>query len=558
MIGNSQYKPIRKKTSKHFIILYTLFLILLIYGTFLGIFLTIQRINNSDDPDSESIIDVILDGVKKLSPDTKYTINSYTDTYDNNSITITNYYDVDGNVSTEDSADANYRSRIQYVQIDGLKNKDIQYKINEKLKGKAYVLGYNDYYISSYVTANFSNILSVILYNSNEVDTLNIDLSTGNDIALEDLFVSSATVNSYLANALYKTLAWQSAQTPDGQEMKETTDMTNIDTSEYEDKFLMLINNYKKQKNQLKYVIQPNSIVVYGLIDKNIIDTEHPEYLGITINLIDYIDEVAMYKRFLTKKSVFENDNLGMKNTIVFTRAVGDSEYENRMTYGKLQNNIFIEELLLTYGKYEDHVNVAKDYIKSLSEDQKANLINQTSNSKGTFFQREYYLDYIPAEEYYVIRTTSYQAMCAIDYFRNNAFLDYIKVCALPRVEAGLNGFTEHMADNFPNLEILPTKYESYYISTTGEFLGNTEEEAKAKIREKKQKEEQERLEQERLIQEQLRQEQEAQNNVNQDTTNTISPTNEIDTNSINSNTISNEVSHNVVKLYNTFNYAVD
>ena len=37
------------------------------------------------------------------------------------------------------------------------------------------------------------------------------------------------------------------------------------------------------------------------------------------------------------------------------------------------------------------------------------------------------------------------------------------------------------MKDYFPNLEILPTKSESFYISETGEFLGNTVEEAKLK-----------------------------------------------------------------------------
>ena len=37
------------------------------------------------------------------------------------------------------------------------------------------------------------------------------------------------------------------------------------------------------------------------------------------------------------------------------------------------------------------------------------------------------------------------------------------------------------MANDFPNLEIMETEYKDYYISKSGEFLGNTKEEIEAK-----------------------------------------------------------------------------
>jgi len=45
-----------------------------------------------------------------------------------------------------------------------------------------------------------------------------------------------------------------------------------------------------------------------------------------------------------------------------------------------------------------------------------------------------------------------------------------------------LKGFEVYFSDDFPNLTILPSKNKQYYISIDGEFLGNTEEEAKESL----------------------------------------------------------------------------
>lgn len=499
-VENSEGIEEIKEGNKKFIIKFIIFLLILILITALAIFFTIRYLNSES---TENILEneVEVEETKKVAEDSKYAINSYTETYNTNSIKITKYYDTDGKLTTEDRyTDNNYQYNIQFIQIDGLKNKDIQSKVNKKLKQVAYEL--KDKFVYTNVTANFSNILSVQCFNDNgQVNTINIDLSTGEDIPLEKVFVSSATINSYLSEGLYKTLAWQNLEVVDGEEVNN--DMDNVDTSEYEDKFIMIINNYNKAKNNLKYSIYPSKISIYGLIDKNILDAEIYEQTSIDINLIDHIKEVAMYKRYLTKESIFENDNIGLKDIIVLTGYAQQEKYMTRISYGKISNNIFTEEVLFKNLDKDDEIEVCIKYIEKLSEEQKATLKNQAYDNKGYFFQREYNIYDDSENDYYVINTYSYQAVCSISYFENEAFKDYINLNAIPRANIGLMGFSEYMKEDFPNLEILEGKAEDYYISKSGEFLGNTKEEANKKIKKQQKLNQQEvELEREENIQE--------------------------------------------------------
>lgn len=499
-VENSEELEKIKKGNKKFFIKFAIFLIILILITALAIYFTITYLEKNKK-DSENILknEVEIEEIKKTAEDRKYAINSYTETYDTNSLKISRYYDIDGKISTEDRyIDNNYQYHIQFIQIDGLKNKEIQNRVNERLKQIAYEL--KDRFVYTNVTANFSNILSVQCSNDNgHINTLNIDLSTGEDIPLEKVFVSSATINSYLSEGLYKTLAWQNLEVVDGEEVKN--DMDKVDTSEYEDKFMMIINNYNNAKSNLKYNIYPSKISIYGLIDKNILDTDIYEQTSIEISLIEHMEEVAIYKRYLTKESIFETDNLGSKDIIVLTGDAQQEEYMTRISYGKISNNIFMEELLLKNLDKDDKMEVCIKYIEKLSEEQKEILKNQAYDNKGYFFQREYNIYDDSENDYYVINTYSYQAICSISYFENEAFKDYINLNATPRASVGLMGFSEYMKKDFPNLEILEEKTEVYYISKLGEFLGNTKEEVDRK-RMEQQKLNEQTVEVEEIIQE--------------------------------------------------------
>ncbi len=304
-------------------------------------------------------------------------------------------------------------------------------------------------------------------------------MATGEDIKFEDIFVSSATINSYLAEGLYKTLAWESLIVDEDGNYQNNMD--NVDTSEYEDKFIMFINNFNKSKDNLKYSISPSSINIYGLLDKNIIDSEYLNEMSVNIDLVEHMNEVAVYKRFLTNESIFEDDTLGAKNIIVLTGNAMEEQDMTRISYGKITDNIFVEEVLMHNLQDEEVFNFGKKYIENLSKEQQEVLKNQTPNNIGRFYQREFNIFYDEEDEYYIINSSVYQAICPISYFKSNAFKDYIELNTIPKASAGLLGFTEYMANDFPNLEIMETEYKDYYISKSGEFLGNTKEEIEAK-----------------------------------------------------------------------------
>lgn len=461
-----------KKSNKKFIVKFILFLIFLILITVLSIYFSIEYFEQQDNKENENntIEDEIkIEEVKNEAKDSKYGIKSYTETYNVNSIEIVSYYDMEGNIVTKEIYDGHdYQSRIQFIQIYGLKDKNIQNKINERLKKEAYGLNCN--FVYAIIEANFSNILSLEYFGDNsKVATLNINLVTSEDIKFEDIFVSSATINSYLAEGLYKTLAWESLEVDEEGNYKNNMD--DVDTSEYEDKFIMFINNFNKSKDDLKYSISPSSINIYGLLDKNILDSEYLNEMSVNIDLVEHMNEVAVYKRFLTNESIFENDSLGTKNIIVLTGNAMEEQDMTRISYGKITDNIFIEEVLMNNFQNEEEFNFAKKYIENLSKEQQEVLRKQTPNNIGRFYQREFNIFYDEENEYYVINSTVYQAICPISYFKSNAFKDYIELNTIPKASAGLLGFTEYMVNDFPNLEIMDTEYKDYYISKSGKFL---------------------------------------------------------------------------------------
>lgn len=465
----------KEKNLKSFIIKFAIFSILLIGLTIFAIYITIQYINQNDNTFEQKTTEPIeKDKTKVTATDSKYGIQSYNETYDLNSLQITNYYDVNGKITTENPMTADMTDvYVNYIEIQGLKDKSIQNSINDKLKQTAYSLKNDKSCVHSWVTANFSNVLSVNFHTDyNDNKGLNIDLTTGNDIPLEKVFVSSAPLNTYLADGLYKSLAWIESEKEDYESLH---DMNNYDTSEYEDKFLMLINKYNKIKDNIEYNIFPSAISIYGLIDKEIVDNDNIDN-SINIEFFEHIEEIAIYKRFLTTQNIYENDDIGAKDIIVLTPYIEVDGYIKNLSYGKIQDNIFVEEVI--EGDLENISNLESitEYIKKLSNEQKETLKKRNLGDTGLFFQRIYYIE--ENEKYNVIYLSTSETTCSRDYFENSAFKDYIKLKLSPTVEAQLLKFDPYMKDTFPNMKISDETHSEVYISKDGKFLGYTEQEA--------------------------------------------------------------------------------
>lgn len=152
------------KTNKKFIIKFSIFVVVLLLITGGAIYFTIKYLNEPNKENQEEIS--VSEETKQKAEDSKYAIKSYAETYDTNSLKITKYYDIDGKITTEletGISNASYNTCIEYIQIDGLKDKNIQQSINDRLKQESYNL--KDKYVYPQVTANFANVLSVNIYN---------------------------------------------------------------------------------------------------------------------------------------------------------------------------------------------------------------------------------------------------------------------------------------------------------------------------------------------------------------------------------------------------------
>ena len=157
--------------------------------------------------------------------------------------------------------------------------------------------------------------------------------------------------------------------------------------------------------------------------------------------------------------------------------------------------------------------------------------MNNTKSNRGVFFQREYQTWYDDEKNYTVVNVRTHQATCSTAYFQNDAFLDYIKLKAMPRGDTLLIGFEEFYQDKFPNLSILESKHEDYYLNEKGEIIARSYEE----------------------IQEYLRKEQMKNEEQNKTTNNIITNTIDVNNNTTNTKQKNNAVTNtNILPKTNT------
>ena len=464
-----------KSANKKFIIEYIIFII--IFGLITGglIYFSIKQLNTKNEGTTTETKIEETDIDKPIAQDSKYAINSYAETYNENSLTI-KYY------AGNDQLVENTYGGEEYAQIEGLLDKDIQNNINKRLKETAKKLKEGNRRTFTQVTANYGNILSAVIYNEDDKrETLNIDLSTGNDISIEEVFVSSAPINSLIMEGVFNSLAWDKLYA-NYDKNEGMLDMNKTDTSEYEDIALKVINNFKSKGKDIQYFITTTGICIYGITDQNMYISNEGEP-SINVEFIGHREDVAIYKRFLTQNSIYENDSIGEKDIIIFTDNIYDNKYIYNIEYGK-EDNIFVEEAFTFYDENakgnKKTFETIKKYITNKAEEDKQKIKSQTDTKSGAFYQKEIILTKL--EKYYHATITEYQATCEISYFEDEGFKDYAKMKNAPRAEVGMNGFTEYDKDKYPNLNILKNKTTDIYFDNEGNYIGTTEAEAKSKV----------------------------------------------------------------------------
>ena len=292
----------------------------------------------------------IKDGVKGAE---------FGDTYSTNALNWEKVY-------YEDNTIAGY-----YYQISGLKNKDIQSKVNKKLKQTAIDFGKeayeailndkkeNGYYGSDYyvysnnevfdldvfdeeyglkptswkayfdqcIVGSFSNVISVATgsygnetwtnkyyWNRKADKYVNVDLNTGEDLSIECLFTGDSDIISILRNLLYMELAdYDSLEYIEDPEHPLSEDEDNYwmwGKEEYKEIFedkLEKLIAKFKYSNDYTFYFSPEE---FGFrIDDYLVEKKYIELEG----------NIAIYNRYSKDKNLYEDENIAYNGLSVFT-----------------------------------------------------------------------------------------------------------------------------------------------------------------------------------------------------------------------------------------------
>ncbi len=217
-----------------------------------------------------------------------------------------------------------------YIQISGLKNKTVQSAINKKIYDTFMELSKADYppypgirtrlalfdenrdefsgYLSTFVEASFNNILSVMIYKYNyywsedgasidieDIRTLNLDMSTGKEIFIGDLFADNVDGIAYINEKILE----ESAK-PEAFDEPPTSYFEEKNANIYFRRAFEGINF-----NQKYYIDQDDGSLHI------ILDYENPEIANIfssTDYAIDLHGIHAYESRFMTTESLFTDE----------------------------------------------------------------------------------------------------------------------------------------------------------------------------------------------------------------------------------------------------------
>ncbi len=295
---------------------------------------------------------------------------------------------------------------MNYLQISGLKNKEIENNINAQLKAfyeetKALVekqKNPEECFLFSREEANFNDVLSIQSYGScydeygepifDHYRYFNISLKDGKEISFEDLFTDKTVINSLLTQALTYTISLQEEENSiyydeeGNQQHSDEKEKVNI-----EDEVWKLIQNLDK-KNISFFFDTKGILLEIGSYDVHLPIDKYGEYF-------------AYPTKYRSKDSLYIED-IGFKNISYVTQA-------NPLLYyqvGYQNDNLFVDTIFTTDGsemeweekqkinqlfQFED---IQKEFLKQVDTNQ-FQYFNVTGEvSKNTDFST-YYLGYL-------------------------------------------------------------------------------------------------------------------------------------------------------------------
>ena len=275
---------------------------------------------------------------------------------------------------------------IRYIQISGLKNKEIENKINKEIEQTALncykeeVKDLNEVVniqISMGDVSNFANTISFALSYYAKIDDdddgfyqgiqgLNYDLNTGKKITIDKVFTSDVPIENVLRKSAYYSLIENRV------EENQAGDLPVSDYGNIADDIAEIIYAYKIGKITEFYYTPRFIYIVYA-------------NRTITIDMKNYSEYIAIYNRYLSDESLYEANNIGIKNLYTLSR-----RYNNIYYYTNYQNedNYFIDISIDFQSTEED------EFAKKIVDDKIAKIENEIEKvkQKATQNPNEFYI----------------------------------------------------------------------------------------------------------------------------------------------------------------------
>ncbi len=379
--------------------------------------------------------------------------------YDENDIKI-----IEKNVSKD-------KIEINYIQIDGLKDLNIQSSINKqiedialnKYKEKINLNNVVNATVSVMCFANYGNTISVYINYWGKVDDnsddiiddrigINFDLNTGAEIKLSQVFTSDAPVEEILRKSAYRSFVANRAEMNlSGQLVVEKYGNIEEDISD-------IIELYRRGKLENFYYTEKTVDILY-------------EDTTISISMEEWNEYIAIYNRFLKGESIYSSNDIGLDNLYVLT-----TKDNKQLYYYNYQNekNYYIEIAVDWWGEEssdEIEKKIVLDKVKSIEKE--ISKIKVVANeNKNNFYILNYsiYFDRYQDEEteQKLIRCHedgNYYEMTVHDFEENVE--SFIISCSRKNYDSG----NTYIYDFTDILKISPQKSDEYYNIETGEKI---------------------------------------------------------------------------------------
>ena len=330
-----------------------------------------------------------------------------TDTYHNNPIEFESYFYFDGKTKTREEYyqdgdnQEEHQKQCEYIQIKGLKNKEVENKINKEIMEVAKELSEKYEVVETTIGANYANVFSISITGQNteeitdydNAQTLNYRLDTGEQIQFEDLFTNKAYIRTILTQAAYEQYIKQYDQ---------FADLNKIDYSKVETSTFEIVNNYINGAKKI-FAFSHNRIDV--IIGNDIIQ----------INMPDFYENIAIYKRYLSNDNLYENDKQNPE-MFVFSERYFDYSFYHKIE--ELQENLYVDIALYDHSddKNKDNQNVSIEEMENLLEKVK-NLASENQDKAYIFYYKD---ELWNDEEYKMHPTRSYLCTMEKEYYKQH------------------------------------------------------------------------------------------------------------------------------------------